>query len=297
MRSRSVAAASAALLVLALGGGCTDQTIFSLNIGEVAVVPGDFDTPEAVLDKLEVGYTRYDGWHENGPRYDYETDYDWNALYDDPNAEVEDFLADKYAIGAFDVVFLSSGMRGAGELLYNNANEPDDQLVTDPAVIAAIQEFVDLGGHLYVTDWAYDLIEVAFPGAIEFLGDDLNLDDAQQGEPQTVNARVVDQVMLESLEMSAGANEVETVFNFDSWAVVESVGAGTDVLLEADIIYQDGADLIPIAASPVLTVTEVGDRGGKVVYTAFHTEAQITPDVQDIINYLIFGFHKAEEEE
>ncbi len=297
MRAHPLAAVLAAAGLAALAGGCTDQTIFSLNLGEVAVVPGDFDTPEAVLDKLEVGYTRYDGWHADGPRYDYEADYDWTALADDPNAEVEDLLTDEYAIGAFDVVFLSSGMRGAGDLLYNNASEPDDQLVTDPAVIAALQEFVDLGGHLYVTDWAYDLIEVAFPDAIDFLGDDLVLDDAQQGEPQTVNARVVDDALLESLGMSSGANEVEAIFNFDSWAVVEAVGEGTQVLVEADVVYQDGAAQVPIAASPVVAEFEVGNKGGKVIYSAFHTEAQITTDVQDIINYLIFGFNKVEEEE
>ena len=296
MRLRLPAAALAAMAVLGLGG-CTDNTVFSLNLGEVAVVPGDFDTPEAVLDKLEVGYTRYDGWHDNGPRYDYEGDYDWTALSEDPNAEVEDFLTDKYAIGAFDVVFLSSGMRGAGEFLYNNANEPDDQLVTDPAVVASVQECVDQGGHLYVTDWAYDLIEVAFPDAVDFLGDDLNLDDAQRGEPQTVNARVIDEALMDSLEMSAGANEVEAIFNFDSWAVVEAVGADTTVLVEADVIYQDGADMIPIAASPVVLEFEHGAKGGKVIYSAFHTEAQITTDVQDIINFLIFGFNKVEEEE
>lgn len=291
-------------LVAAMGiaAGCQETSIYALNLGEVAVVTGDFDTPEGVLDKMEVSYTLFNGWHENGPLYEgYDPDYDWEiyALQesDDPYTaedQVEWLLANDYAMGEYDLIFLTCGMRGAGETIYNDATLPDDHLVDDPTVIANLQNFVDQGGYVYATDWSYDLIEAAFPDAIEFLGEDTSYDAAQHGEPQTLNGRVVDAALQEHLGMESGSNEVEVIFRFDSFAVMEDVGSGTDVLVEGDIVYQDGADLVTLEDSPLLVVFESGNRGGKVIYTPLQTVAQITTNVQDIIDFLVLQLDRAE---
>ncbi len=286
--SAFVAVALLAPLLGATGTGCTDTGIYALNLGEVAVVTGDFDTPEGALSALEVPYTLVNGWHADGPRYDVEEDYDWESV----TYDVEVFLQDAFEIGAYDVTFLSCGMRGAGGFVYNNAAEPDDHLVVDDAVVTNLREYVDNGGFVYATDWSYDLVEAAFPDQIDFLGDDEVLDAAQLGEPQTINGVVTDAGLMEHLGMSSGSNEVEVRFDFDAWSVIEGVGSGTSVLVEGDIIYKDGADAADLDDSPLLVVFDYGR--GKVVYTPFHTQAQYTTDVQDIINYLVLQFHQAE---
>lgn len=291
-RSISTIGASAllALLLGATGTGCTDTGIYALNLGEVAVVTGDFDTPEGALDALEVPYTLVNGWHADGPRYDVEEDYDWESV----TYNVEVFLQDAFEIGGYDVSFLSCGMRGAGAFVYNNAAERDDHLVDDSDVVTNLREYVDNGGFVYATDWSYDLIEAAFPDAIEFLGEDTTLDAAQVGEPQTINGRVVDSDLRDHLDMTAVANEVEIIFRFDSWSVIESVGPDTEVLVEGDIIYKSGAEHPELTGSPLLVSFEYGNRHGKVIYTPFHTVAQITTDVQDIIDFLVLQLDQAE---
>jgi len=277
--------------VLALAVGCTDTSIIALNLGDVAIVTGDFDTPEGALDKMEVGYTLVNGWHENGPLYEgYEPDYTW----EDVGNPVEEFLDDSVGMGEYDLIFLSCGMRGVGAHLYNDHSQPDDHLVADPAVAENLRTFVELGGYVYATDWSYDLIEAAFPDAIDFLGEDSELDAAQVGEPQTINGRVLDPDLRDHLEMTADANEVEIVFRFDSWSVIEAVGPDTQVLVEGDIVYQSGAEYPELTSSPLLVSFEYGNRHGKVIYTPFHTVAQITTDVQDIIDFLVLQLDRAE---
>jgi hypothetical protein len=276
------------LLTAALTAGCTDTGIYALNLGDVAVVTGDFDTPEGALDALEVPYTLVNGWHADGPRYEVEEDYAWEQV----TYEVEVFFADPFEIGGYDVTFLSCGMRGAGAFVYNDASERDDQLVDDDTAVTNLREYVDNGGFVYATDWSYDLIEAAFPDQIDFLGDDGELDAAQLGEPQIINGVVVDTALREDLGMSSGNNEVEVRFDFDAWSVIEGVGDGTSVLVEGDIVYKDGADDAELDDSPLLVIFDYGH--GKVVYTPFHTQAQYTTDVQDIINFLVFQFQQAE---
>ena len=281
----------AALLLASVVAGCTDTSIVALNLGDVAVVTGDFDTPEGALDKMEVGYTLIAGWHENGPRYEgYDPEYAWEEI----GPPVEEFLGDSVGMGEYDLVFLSCGMRGVGAHIYNDANQPDDQLVADLDVVENLRTFVELGGFVYATDWSYDLIEAAFPDAIEFLGEDTTLDAAQVGEPQTINGRVVDPDLRDHLSMTAATNEVEIIFRFDSWSVIESVGPDTQVLVEGDIVYKSGADHPELADSPLLVSFEYGNRHGKVIYTPFHTVAQITTDVQDIIDFLVLQLDRAE---
>ncbi len=280
--------ALALAMTMAWGVGCTDTGIYALNLGDVAVVTGDFDTPEGALDALEVPYTLVNGWHADGPRYEVEQDYDWEGI----TYEVEVFLQDPFELGGYDVSFLSCGMRGAGGFVYNDASQRDDHLVIDEAVVTNVREYVDNGGFIYATDWSYDLIEAAFPDYIDFLGDDEVLDSAQLGEPQLINGVVVDSGLMEHLGMSSGSNEVEVRFDFDAWSVIEGVGSGASVMVQGDIVYKDGAEQAELSDSPLLVFFDYGR--GKVVYTPFHTQAQYTTDVQDIINYLVLQFHQAE---
>lgn len=279
---------------MACSTGCGgDQGVYALTLGEVAMVTGDFDTAEEALDKLEVTYNLVDGWHDNGPLYEYEPDYDWETARSQ-FTPVEEFMGGQYVIGAYDVVFISCGMRGAGKFIYNNASERDDALVADDAIVSIVHDYVENGGYIYATDWTYDLIEAAFPDMIEFVGDDLDLDAAQLGEPQTINGRVVDPELQEFLEMDASTNEVAVDFNYDAWAVMESVSSDATVLLEGDFIYKDGADHLEMHDAPLAVVFSVGDKGGKVIFTSFHTEAQFTTDVQRMIDFLVLQFGQAE---
>lgn len=275
--------------VAALAGlaACSDNTLTSADLGAVAVVTGDFDSVENVLIDLGIAFTRVDGYLA-GPAYTLVEPYDWTTL----SPEVEDLFATDTALDAYDVIFLDCGMRGAAVHVYNDASTPDNQFADDPAAIANLKEYVEFGGQLYVSDRAWELVERAFPDMIDFLGDDAVLGAAEKGELSTVVGRVLDEELLEVLGLPEGSDEINVVFNNSEWAVMASAQA--EVLIEGDVTWRDPGTGASVEARgvPLLVTFDVGERGGKVVYTSFHSDAQTADDVTRIIEYLVLGFRQ-----
>lgn len=278
---------AAALAFLALGASCQDNDLFRVELGAVGVVTGDFDSVENILLSLEVPYTRIDGYIR-GPTYDLADEYDWASLV----PEAEDVFLDDTALDEYDVIFLDCGMRGSGEYVYNDAGIRDDQIAGDDRAVENLREYVEFGGQVYASDWAYELVERAFPDMIDFFGEDTSIDAAQVGAAGTVVARVVNEELREHLELPEGADELNVVFNNGSWAVMSS--AQGEVLISADVTYRDSAAAqdVVIADAPLLVAFDVGQRGGRVIYTAFHNDAQPTDDVLRIIEYLVLMFQR-----
>jgi len=293
-------------LVALVVGGCTDTGLRRVSLGNVAVVAGDFDFIEETLDSEGVGYDLFDGYIAQ-PFYDYDPTYTWWNIVN----EVEDLLLNDGAIFHYNTVFLNCGMRGVGDRQYNGVFE-DDQILVDDQAIADIRGFVEGGGSLYVSDWGYDLIERAWPNVIEFFGDDERIDDAQEGLPPDpeiednyapVSARtahIVDADLLEGLGRSEGDDEIRIVFDVDSWAVMESINneatsGKSRVLVEGDVIVRDPnapTGYVFIERAPLMVMFSIGNRDGKVVFTSFHNNPQVTSDVQAIMRQLIWGFDR-----
>src|SRR5690606_9258211 len=120
----------------------------------VAIISGAYDDMEAVFEALGVeGYHLVDG--QKGD-------------------EIVDFLSDVGNVAEYDVLFFDGGHR-----------EEDVIWGTAPGVAsvqATVRSFVEGGGTVYATDWAYDVVEQIWPDQIEFAGDDLVPDAAQMGE-------------------------------------------------------------------------------------------------------------------
>ena len=184
----------------------------------------------------------------------------------------------------FKTVFLSDGMRGTNALKYNAVGE-DDHLVADQTVIDNIEKSVRNGLRLYFSDWNYDLMEATWPDLVDWEGDDEELDDAQRGlAPQDVNARIADQGLADFMGVPLHS-ELDVVFNFGTWAVIESVSDDVQVLLVGDVAYDDpatGEERVR-EDTPLLIAADVGT--GVVLFTAFHNEAQISDDTRDVLAY------------
>lgn len=256
------------LLPVALAVACkNDQGFQEVEFDGIAVVTGDFDYVEETLIRLDIAYTPYEGFISR-------------AVYD-PEVKAEGFSlkAEQLFLGQiegsneirlFDAVFVNSGARGFGLFEYNGVEE-DDSLVTDPDVIANVVEYVEKGGTLVVSDWAYELVETAWPDRIDFVRDDAVLDDAQNGTSELVEARVLDEEIKTEL---GGVEQIDLQYDFSHWAAIESVGTDVAVLLEGDITYRvsDAAGDVPLEGVPLLVSFEVGK--GLVLYSTFHWRAQ-----------------------
>ncbi|MDP6932179.1 MAG: hypothetical protein QGG40_04645 [Myxococcota bacterium] len=269
-----------------LGTGCkSDQGIAQLKYDDIAVTTGDFDYVEETLTRLDVGYTRYEGYITQ-PAYDPEFDADVIGLEaENLFAEIDGEDPDLYS---YDALFVNSGTRGLGAFAYNGTEE-DDQIVADEAALDVLRTFVDRGGGLVVSDWGYDLVEAAWPDLIDFLNDDETLDAAQVGTSESVTATVTDPTLASRLD---DQSEVQLTFDYTYWSIIDTVSDDVEVLLEGDTEYRvsDSSGYGDLESVPLLVKMKVG--GGVVLYSAFHWHAQTSALVDEVLLYSLEGLSR-----
>ena len=80
--------------------------------------------------------------------------------------------------------------------------------------------------------------------------------------------------MGKSLVTSLGASEVSVTYNYTNWAVIESVGKDTDVLLTGDVTYQASSGELYTDLSDVPLLVKFAAGRGIVVFSTFHWGVQ-----------------------
>jgi hypothetical protein len=275
-------------LIAPLIAGCNpEQNLIRLQFGRTAIVTGDFDTVEVLIQEIanstpveaEIHY--YNGYVD-GPHFETEV----GAGPEDLPLQVEDLLRAETAsaLDQFQTVFLSCGMRGVSDHVYNGVGE-DNHLVEDETVIQHLRDTASNGTSLYFSDWTYDFIERAWPEKVAWVGDQEELDIAQAGRNGPVNARIVDPALADFMEVPVGS-ELEIEFNQSGWAVPGAVADDVTVLVAADVDYDDPYTGVWTTLQDVPLVFTF-DAGAPVVYTAFHNEAQITDDARDVLRFAL----------
>jgi hypothetical protein len=287
----------------------------TIQLGQinVAVVTGNFDRMEDLLAKLGMGdldsnnklllgsqkFDLYDGvnmtdndGNEIFGNNSLDATYpNFDALFNGPNDTVD---VDNALIYGYDIVFINCG---------NIYEHPDNyNILGDPDVITILQKFVNDGGKLYVTDISYDFIEQAFPDFITFVGDDLEMNAAQQGADNvTTNATINDTKLTQWLKIvlcngTACLNPDDTVLidGFtEHWAVIDYTTDPEDVWVEGLVSWIDPDDpqqkQILSGTKPLTVTFDYGD--GAVLFTSYHTSetglASFTPQ-ERILQYLVF---------
>ena len=110
-----------------LGGQCIDVGDLKL-----AVVDGDYDSIEEILDYLGFPYDFYDA------------------------AAGEALVGNATAVASYDAVFLNCGGAYYG---------------WSSAAMTGVRDYAMAGGKVYASDWAYITIESAFPEMVQFFGE------------------------------------------------------------------------------------------------------------------------------
>ena len=212
---------------------------------DIAVVDGQYDDIGEILDFLTLPFDRYDGV--------YSTQY-------------LELLGNRAEMAKYDIIFLNCGI----EWSWVTQQEEIRQNIVD---------YVEQGGSLYASDWAYWFIEQSYPKFIDFSGDDRHPGEALHGAPGGSDVSVLDPHMQTLL----GSSSAQIYFNYNSWATIEAAGETGTVLVEGDMSLEDGS---VIRDSP-LTVRMNGDK--RVIYTAFHNEAQTTLDMELLLLEIILS--------
>ncbi len=167
----------------------------------------------------------------------------------------------------------------------------------------SLRQFVQNGGSLYASDWAYAYIKAAFPGYVSFY------DSPKIGSAQYVTANITDPGLANYINPAAPPSTVSINYNLGVWVPVKDVAAGVNVHLRgsystyasygsvsADIKSHSALPPVSRAASgplawetnkPLVASFQPFPNGGRVIYTSFHNEPQQTDIEKKLVEYLV----------
>ncbi len=246
-------------------GDCT--TLIPDGGARYLVIDGFYDKIQNVLERMDLADITVASGNPTEP----------GALW------AADIFGDYAALAEYDAVFINCGV-----------SELEFVGTPDPVVAANLRQFVQSGGSLYVSDQAYDIIELTWPDRIDFLFADSDNSAAEFGVDGVIQTDVADL----GLAQFAGQDRIDIDFNFGFYALIQEVAPGTTVYLQGDVPYYVNDTIATLENTPVtvgFTDGPVG-VGGRVVFTSFHQESDATTgevEVLDgpedaVLRYLIF---------
>lgn len=224
----------------------------------IAIVTGLYDDFDRVLQQL--GFTNY-------------------TLVDGESTEAANaFFGDLDGMDAYDLIFLNGGFTEDG-VLYNLTDAtdpvPEENLVN-------LRSYVQAGGSVYASDWAYDAIERGWPDRLDWVGADETPNDAQTGNYDVVSAAVSDTSMAEYL----GSSYVSIEYDLPVWPPIENTSTSVSVHLTGNVSYSDGLDDYTLTSVPMLV--SFNDVQGKVVFSTFRVIPNTGDDVLAILQYMLY---------
>lgn len=253
----------------------------ALGSPTMAVVKGSYDSIQDILGRLGFGTLDTNGNLLSGTQtFDLFESAKYEALFEDKDKNGKANIFD------YKVVFWNCGFT-----LDTALTEANKKI---------LRQYVQEGGKIYASDWAYTLVEEIFPELIDFSGSDSTPattpeqeDAAKIGTADiTIKASVTPALLtwLKSQTCLGGScvnsdNTVNIEGFLSSWVVMNALHKGADgEILTYGKMPEDKAD------RPLTVTLAVGK--GHVTYTSYHNE---TSDLskgyypqQRILQYLIF---------
>lgn len=192
-------------------------------------------------------------------------------------------FGDYSTLSEYDAVFINCGV-----------SEIEFLGTPDPVVAANLRQYVQQGGSLYVSDQAYDLVELVWPDRIDFLfGDDEN-SSAEAGDDGAYSMAVAEP----GLRDFVGQDVIDIEYAYGYFALIQEVAPGTTVYLRSDMRYHVNGGIQTLSDVPVTVGFSDGPAGsgGRVIFTSFHQENDaVTGEPEDldgpedaVLRYLIF---------
>jgi hypothetical protein len=289
---------------------------------DVAVVTGDYDEFQDVLDHMGfANYELIDGLHAAemaGFLMDLDTMLQYDIIvfngghveegmvYEIPEEEEEEegpgSIFDGDDTGSADDPPEDTGSPEEGEDLPEEDTaaeadadgedaDADDGMTEEEPVVGYnyevihnnIKAYVNAGGAIYASDWAYDVVEQIWPEAINFVGADEIPDSAQMGEYGMVTATVADDALAEWLD----ADYTQVEFDLPVWPPIEGVADTVSVHLTGNIEYREGTNIFPLTASPLLVSFTSGE--GKVAFSTFRVAKNADSEIILTLQYMMYS--------
>lgn len=226
---------------------------------DVAVVAGDYDDFGRVLEDL--GFVNH------------------HTINGGDQAELTDFLSSREEMDKYDLIFFDGGLIEDG-VFYDLVN-PENPV--PDTVMANIRSYVEEGGSIYASDWSYDIVEIAWPEKIDFVGADEIPDDAQKGDYELLDAAVTDASLSEYL----AKQYIEIEYDLPVWPPIENTSKTVSVHLTGTVPYSDGLSDYTLSGVPLLVTFNSGE--GKVAYSTFRVVRNGNDDVLRTLQYIMYN--------
>jgi len=208
-----------------------------------------------------------------------------SGLYDSMETVIENLGID---VGLMDIFgsYWASELMGSPSTLAEydviiiNCGAPEDTYLGSSIYQSNLREWVEAGGSLYASDWAYDVIEGLASSKIDFLGDDNTTDAAQKADNNGDElADIVDLTLSNAL-----GSTTATVKLWAPWAIMESVSSDVRVYIRgpAESFLEGHSDY----NAPYTVGFTLG--AGKVLYTSWHQEPCINLESERVLQLLVF---------
>ncbi len=252
-----------------ISGGVIDELPEPVCISggtRLAVVTGSYDQVEHVLADLGFGVrATYPGDGADPTITSPEGTLD---VFNGFGSWVDDLLLDPTFLAGYDIVFFNCGLWTS-------------DLEASASAIENLETFVDQGGSVYASDWGGEVLNLVFPSRVNFLGPVADFSEAQVGEDGGEAGDIVDA----DLSLALARDSISINFDYGMWVVLEPLAQQPQdlrVWVVADVATWSG----PVQTSPLLVQFAHGQ--GRVLFTAFHNESQVTQDMEDVLNYIVF---------
>lgn len=255
--------------------GSLTKTCIETAAAKVAVLGGTFDHIETVLD------------FGLGIQFDFlvgdATDYYLGSGGDEKNTYLG-LLKDRQRLLTYDILFINCGLWSGlkAGTFFLDPNDAELKLM-----VGNLLTFVNSGGSIYISDYAYYWGELVFPGAIDFLGDDRIEGEAKQGNrADNLTAEVLSPEFQKALRP---LTSISIKFDLPAWVIAEKLGTpmpgGSTVHIEAPTVDTPSETLTNV---PLVISYKPAPDSGTVYFTSFHHEEELNPEMQKVLNFLIF---------
>ena len=226
------------------------------NLPRIAVASGDYDQIECVLKRI--GIDEVDLFNGRSP----------GATNPPTIAELSTLLTDEKRLLRYNI------------LIINCTDNQYQSLLSQSGVKATLEKFVRSGGRLYVTDWAYDVIEQvpqfspyicfepqSLPGPAMCMANPERATAADSRNPYGGKNKVLDPQMVKWLQQFPGTinpnNEVDIGYSF---VIVNSTSADPKTMTKT---WVQGPTPVGTRAQ---TVTFDYNSCGRVHFSTYNTE-------------------------
>ncbi len=169
-------------------------------------------------------------------------------------------LKNKAELMKYHVVFIPCG-------------SSNDAMMTDLEAKANLDEFVQAGGKLYVTDWSYEFVRQPFPGFLDWQGETATVGSAASGDEWDAPATAADTGLADWLTATGDATfEVK-----GNWTKLTSIntrqgldekGNAVDVTPKVWVTAKSGS-----SAAVTPTTVSFQNKCGRVLFSTYHTES------------------------